>query len=59
MVASMRTAVVTGAGGGLGRAIAIELAREGAKVALNYQNNEALAHEVANEIAQFAEGRVP
>lgn len=29
MVASMRTAVVTGAGGGLGRAIAIELSRRG------------------------------
>jgi len=52
-----KVAIVTGASRGIGRAIAIELAREGVKVALNYQHNEALAHEVANEIVQLAEGR--
>jgi acetoacetyl-CoA reductase/3-oxoacyl-[acyl-carrier protein] reductase len=48
-----KTALVTGASRGIGRAIALELAREGAKVAVNYQNNDAKAQEVAAEIAKF------
>jgi acetoacetyl-CoA reductase/3-oxoacyl-[acyl-carrier protein] reductase len=48
-----KTAIVTGASRGIGRAIALELAREGAKVALNYQSSDAKAQEVANEIAKF------
>ena len=48
-----KVALVTGASRGIGRAIALELAREGAKVAVNYQNNEAKAQEVAAEIAKF------
>jgi 3-oxoacyl-[acyl-carrier protein] reductase len=35
---------------GIGRAIAIELAREGAKVALNYSSSEGKAKAVAEEI---------
>jgi NAD(P)-dependent dehydrogenase (short-subunit alcohol dehydrogenase family) len=35
---------------GLGRAIALKLAAEGAKVALNYRTGEAQAREVAEEI---------
>ena len=48
-----KTALVTGASRGIGRAIIIELAREGAKVALNYQSNDAKAREVADEIAKL------
>ena len=48
-----KTALVTGASRGIGRAIALELAREGAKVAVNYQSNEAKAQEVAAEIKKL------
>jgi acetoacetyl-CoA reductase/3-oxoacyl-[acyl-carrier protein] reductase len=47
-----KTAIVTGASRGIGRAIALELAREGAKVAVNYQSSDAKAQEVADEIAR-------
>jgi acetoacetyl-CoA reductase/3-oxoacyl-[acyl-carrier protein] reductase len=48
-----KIALVTGASRGIGREIALELAREGAKVALNYQSSDAKAKEVADEIAKF------
>src|SRR3954462_13971102 len=48
-----KTALVTGASREIGRAIALELAREGAKVALNYQSSDAKAQEVADEIAKL------
>ena len=45
-----RNALVTGASLGIGRATAVELARQGANVAVNYRSSEAAAQEVAAEI---------
>ncbi|MGD9636308.1 MAG: 3-oxoacyl-ACP reductase family protein [Pirellulales bacterium] len=44
-----KAALVTGGSRGIGRAIVLELAREGARVAINYQANDARAKEVADE----------
>ena len=45
-----RVALVTGASRGIGRAIALEFAREGADVAVNYRKQASAAEDVASEI---------
>ncbi|MCI0719503.1 MAG: SDR family oxidoreductase [Acidobacteria bacterium] len=45
-----RVAIVTGASQGIGRAAALELARNGADVTINYLSHPELAKEVAGEI---------
>jgi len=54
-----RTALVTGASRGIGRAIAVALARGGANVALNYAGNEAAAAETLAAIEAAGGNAVP
>lgn len=48
-----KVVLITGGGTGVGRATAVKLAAEGAKVVINYSRSEKEAFEVVNEITQL------
>jgi 3-oxoacyl-[acyl-carrier protein] reductase len=50
MIGEGRVAVVTGGGRGIGRAIAVRLAGEGAQIAISYRSNDAAAEGAAEEV---------
>ncbi len=45
-----KTALITGAGRGIGRATAVRLARDGARIAINYKGNTAAAEETKEAV---------
>jgi 3-oxoacyl-[acyl-carrier protein] reductase len=47
---SGKVAIITGSTGGIGLAVAIEFAREGADIALQYRSKESLAEALANKV---------
>jgi glucose 1-dehydrogenase len=48
-----QSALITGANSGIGQAIAIEMAKEGAQVAINYISNEDVTQQMIDEIRSF------
>jgi 3-oxoacyl-[acyl-carrier protein] reductase len=50
MIRGGRVAIVTGGSRGIGRAVAVRLANEGANVAITYRSNEAAAEAAAEEV---------
>jgi 3-oxoacyl-[acyl-carrier protein] reductase len=53
MILKDKVAIVTGATRGIGRAIALELAKQGADISFNYAKNANLANNLVNEIKSY------
>jgi len=53
-----KKAIVTGAGRGIGRAIALNFAREGADILVNYHSNDAAAQEVIQKVEEMGRNAV-
>lgn len=53
---SNKIALITGSAKNLGRAIALDLAKKGAKVVIHYQSSEKEAKQTLNEIKKHSEG---
>jgi 3-oxoacyl-[acyl-carrier protein] reductase len=58
MSTDRKTALITGASGGVGRAVAVELARRGYDLALTYRSNEAAAQAAADAARVACAGEV-
>jgi 3-oxoacyl-[acyl-carrier protein] reductase len=56
VIGAGRVAVVTGGSRGIGRAISVRLAREGANVAISYRSNDAAAGETAELVRETGAG---
>jgi 3-oxoacyl-[acyl-carrier protein] reductase len=52
VIESGRVAIVTGGGRGIGRAVAVRLAEEGANLAISYRSNDEAAEETAERVRE-------
>jgi len=48
-----KVALITGSSRGIGRAVALAFAKEGAKIVVNYSTNEKAANEVVEQIKKL------